>query len=73
MPLCHRIKVRALWTLPVLQDHFAYGACKDFLEYLHTTWFDGPFKDIRLNVTCGNDLSVMRTLIEENIEATMKG
>ncbi|KAK6047011.1 hypothetical protein COOONC_15484 [Cooperia oncophora] len=35
-----------LWSPPVPQDHVAYGACKDFLEYLHATWFDGPFEEM---------------------------
>ncbi|KAK6045544.1 hypothetical protein COOONC_16951 [Cooperia oncophora] len=39
-------EVRALWNPPVAADHVAYAECKEFLEYLHTTWFDGPYKDM---------------------------
>ncbi|XGW34745.1 hypothetical protein V3C99_018621, partial [Haemonchus contortus] len=39
-------KVRALWRPPVPEDHVAYEKCKEFLEYLHSTWFDGPYKDM---------------------------
>ncbi|XGW33485.1 hypothetical protein V3C99_017699 [Haemonchus contortus] len=38
--------MRALWMPPVPQDHVAYEKCKKFLKYLHSTWFDGPYKDI---------------------------
>uniref|UniRef100_W6NG40 Uncharacterized protein LOC100906578 n=1 Tax=Haemonchus contortus TaxID=6289 RepID=W6NG40_HAECO len=39
-------EVRALWKPPVPEDRFAYEKCKEFLEYLHSTWFDGPYKDM---------------------------
>uniref|UniRef100_A0A7I4YCF8 MULE domain-containing protein n=1 Tax=Haemonchus contortus TaxID=6289 RepID=A0A7I4YCF8_HAECO len=39
-------EVRALWRPPVPEDHVAYEKCKEFLEYLHSTWFDGPYKDL---------------------------
>nr|CDJ91482.1 unnamed protein product [Haemonchus contortus] len=40
------IEVRALWRPPVPEDHVAYEKCKEFEEYLHSTWFDGPYKDM---------------------------
>ncbi|KAK6034266.1 hypothetical protein COOONC_28240 [Cooperia oncophora] len=43
---CGILVVRALWNPPVAADHVAYAECKEFLEYLHTTWFDGPYKDM---------------------------
>ncbi|XGW28004.1 hypothetical protein V3C99_008087 [Haemonchus contortus] len=39
-------EVRALWRPPVPEDHVAYEKCKEFLEYLHSTWFDGPYKNL---------------------------
>ncbi|XGW27734.1 hypothetical protein V3C99_007933, partial [Haemonchus contortus] len=60
--------VRALWRPPVPQDHIAYEKCKEFLENLHSTWFDGPYKDNwnnHLNVVFGKDHPDMRTLMEK--------
>nr|CDJ88306.1 unnamed protein product [Haemonchus contortus] len=39
-------EVRALWRPPVPEDHVAHEKCNEFLEYLHSTWFDGPYKDL---------------------------
>uniref|UniRef100_W6NBT7 Uncharacterized protein n=1 Tax=Haemonchus contortus TaxID=6289 RepID=W6NBT7_HAECO len=39
-------EVRTLWRPPVPEDHVACEKCEELLEYLHSTWFDGPYKDM---------------------------
>ncbi|KAK6059731.1 hypothetical protein COOONC_02620 [Cooperia oncophora] len=50
-------KVPALFRPPVPPGHPAYNSCRDFLEYLRTTWYAGPFKDM----WCKWNVSELRT------------
>ncbi|KAK6023928.1 hypothetical protein OSTOST_10272, partial [Ostertagia ostertagi] len=60
-------EVQALWRPPVPEGHVAYEKCKEYLRFLHATWFDVPlvpYEDIRLNISIGMDHPSMRVLIE---------
>ncbi|KAK6056164.1 hypothetical protein COOONC_06332 [Cooperia oncophora] len=49
--------VRALRGPPVPSGHGAFEKCKKFLEYLNTTWMQGPFK----NMWCKWKVEELRT------------
>ncbi|CAJ0600400.1 unnamed protein product [Cylicocyclus nassatus] len=41
----HR-RLPALHRPSMLETHDAYSMCREFLDYLKSTWYEGPFKDM---------------------------